>query len=288
MSTIAEIQPIASIQLNARRGGGNGDAVVRAAASFFGAVLLAGCGAPPRAPGPPGETPILLENAVDGPCQLTWADARIDNRPLDRVTITPPGAKPATLDRPILGPGEHTVSVSASAVCPDKAPNDQPAVLSLSQPVYMKDAGGQITISLANDSSSSSGLKVSISVEGGHVLAPRADGGEVDCRSRMPVDRAICRTETALARAQERRDVILMTCISEKLREMRHLAETATPPAASGAAPHDDVLRDAGLERAARVHALAKEADRCIGEETFAGDSMRTETSRSGGVSAFR
>lgn len=263
--------------------------MIRAAASFLGVVLLAGCGAPPRVPGPPGEVRILLENAVEGPCQLTWADARVDSRPVDRVTITPPGAKPATLDRPILSPGEHTISVSASALCPDKPPQDQPAVLQVTQPVYMKDAGGQITISVAEDSSSQSGLKVSLSVEGGHVLAPRADGGEVDCRSRMPVDRAICRTEAALARAQERRDVVLVTCLSEKLREMRLLAETATPPAMSGSTgAHDDILRDAGLERTARVLTLAKEADRCVGEETFAGDSMRTDKARSGAVPAFR
>jgi hypothetical protein len=232
----------------------------------------------------------VLENAVEGPCQLTWADARVDNRPVDRVIITPPGAKPATLDRPILRSGEHTVSVSASAVCPGKSADDQPAILKVTQPVYMGEAGGQITISLAKDGSSGSGLKVSFAVDGGHVLAPRADGGEVDCRGRVPVDRAICRTEAALSRAQERRDVVLVTCISEKLREMRLLAETASPPAASDGAPaaYDDVLRDAGLERARRVLALEKEASRCIGEETFAGDSMRTEKGGNRTLPAFR
>lgn len=264
--------------------------VIRSAAPLLALVLLAGCGAPPRAPGPPGETRILLENAVDGPCQLTWADARVDNRPVDRVTITPPGAKPATLDRPVLSPGEHTVSVSASAVCPDKPGDAQPAVLKVTQPVYMGEAGGQITISLVKDASSETGLRASFTIDGGHVLAPRADGEEVDCRGRIPVDRAICRTEAALDRAQQRRDVVLVTCISEKLREMRLLVDTASSALTGGPASpqEDEILRDASIVRAGRVLTLAKEAEFCLGEAAFAGDSMRTDEPRSPALPAFR
>lgn len=261
--------------------------MIRAAASLLAVLALTGCGAPPRTPGPPGETLILLENRVDGPCELTWADARVDSRPLDRVTITPVGAKPAPLDRPILSAGAHTISISASASCPGKPGDAQPAVLQVTQPVYMKEAGGQITISLTKDLSSDSGLQASFTIAGGHVLAPRADGGEVDCRGRVPVDHAICRTEGALARARKDRDVVLATCISEKLREMRLLAQTASPPL-TAATPQDAALADSGLESAHRVLTLAKEADRCIGETIFAGDSMTTEPPKARAVPAFR
>ena len=273
--------------LNVLRGPGNTAPVIRAAASLLAFLALTGCGAPPRTPGPPGETLILLENRVDGPCELTWADARVDSRPVDRVTITPAGAKPAPLDRPILSAGAHTVSISASASCPGKPGDAQPAVLQVTRPVYMKEAGGQITISLTKDPSSDSGLQASFTVAGGHVLAPRADGGEVDCRGRIPVDLAICRTEGALARARKQRDVVLVTCISEKLQEMRLVARTASPPVAAGA-PEDAALADSGLESARRVLALAREADHCIGEESFAGDSMSTERTGNRTVPAFR
>lgn len=266
-----------------------------AATALLAAAALLGCGAPPRAPGPPGSTLILLENAVEGPCELTWADARIDNRPVDRVTITPVGARPAALDRPVLTPGEHILAVSASASCPGKPGDPQPAVLKVTQPVYMRDAGGQITISLAKDSAAESGLEVRFHIEGGHVLAPRADGGEVDCRGRLPVDRAICRTETALARAQKRRDVVLSTCLSEKLREMRLLAETASPARFPSAkvqgqgVPSADpaALQDIDLATTQRVLVLASEADRCIGEETFADDGVSAER-RDGRAAAAR
>jgi hypothetical protein len=277
--------------LNSPVGAGNTASVIRAALSaaalLLAAAPLLGCGAPPRTPGPPGATLILLENAVEGPCELTWADARIDNRPLDRVTITPVGARPAALDRPVLAPGEHTVAISASAMCPGKAGDAQPAVLQVTQPVYMGDKGGQITVSVAKDSSSDSGLKVSFHIAGGHVLSPRADGGEVDCRGRLPVDRAICRTESALARAQKRRDVVLSTCISEKLREMRLLAETAGPRSLDPASD-DAALRDVAMETTRRVLSRASEADRCIGEESFAGDGVSAERGGERAVSAFR
>ncbi len=240
------------------------------------ALFLIGCGAPPRTPGPPGETLVLLENRVEGPCELTWADARIDNRPLDRVVITPAGAKAAPLDRPILKRGQHEVAISASAVCPGKKVNEQPAVLTVTQPVYMADRVGQITVTLENDSSAASGLKISFAIVGGHVLSPRADGGDVDCSNRAPVDRAICRTEAMLAQAKKEKDVVLAGCISEKLNEMKLLSETASP-APSRPDLLDPALRGANESSEKRVLALATQADRCVGNTGFAGDGMNIE-----------
>lgn len=237
----------------------------RLAAALPALALLAGCAGPARAPGRPGETLILLENRVAGSCQLTWANARVDERALGLITITPPGDKPATLDRPVLSPGEHTITIAASASCSTLG-GSPPPVLSVTQPVYMGKDGGKITVSLSI--SREAGLAASFTVAGGQVLAPRADGGEVDCRARQPMDWAICRTEAALARAHQRHDVVLMLCLSDKLREMRLLAGTSGPPA-KGAAPADSTFGDIESDAAKRVLSLASEAERCIGQESI-------------------
>lgn len=281
--------------------------VIRAShlAALFAPAILAGCGAPARAPGLPGSTAILLENRVDGDCDLTWANARLDERALDLVTIAPPGARPAPLARPILAPGPHTLSISASAACKTKSA-EQPAVLTVTQQIYMGKDGGQITVSLAPDKDSPTALKASFEVQGGHVLAPRADGQEVDCRSRMPMDWAICRTEGSLARARQKRDIVLTLCIADKLNEMR-LVKGTLEPGALGAPSKEDpretsALRapvaprdmqgmlptDVGEDATHRVLALAREADYCIGEETMSESGTFIERVQRSTVPAFR
>jgi len=249
---------------------------VRFAARFFVASLALalplagalGCGTPARAPGPPGATLILLENRVTGPCQLKWANARVDDRPLGLVTLAPPGAEPAPLDRIILTPGEHTIALAVATSCPAADGSEQAGVLQVTQPVYLREGGGKITVSLANKADSDAGIEASFAVAGGHVLAPRADGGEIDCRARLPMDWALCRTEAALARGQAQRDVILVVCVSDKLREMRLLADTLGPQSAAHAT--DDVaLRNVTAEAVERVLWLALEAEQCIGEEVM-------------------
>jgi hypothetical protein len=58
----------------------------------------------------------------------------VDDRVLERTTIAPPGAPPASLERPILKPGEHTVAIAASASCSGAEPA---AILQVTQPVYV-------------------------------------------------------------------------------------------------------------------------------------------------------
>jgi hypothetical protein len=254
-----------------------------ATAAILCALALAGCGSPARAPGPPGQTVVLLENRVDGPCQLVWANARVDDRALERTTIAPPGAPPASLDRPILRPGEHTVSIAASASCGGAEPA---TVLHVTQPVYMSKEGGTITITIARDAASPSGLSARFAVGGGEVLAPRADGGEVDCRARLPVDRAICRTEAALAHARRDRDVVRALCLGEKLREMRLLAET-TAQNASALAVTEANLANVDEDATRRVLVLASEAEKCIGAETMGQEGMFVIRSRHRALNAF-
>lgn len=269
--------------LNARARAGNKEAVVRAVpfAFAFSALAIVGCGGPARAPGAPGQTLVLLENQVAEPCQLVWATARIDDRALERTTIAPPGAPPASLDRPVLKPGEHTVSIAASASCGGAAPS---AVLQVTQPVYLGKDGGTITITVSRDPASSSGLSARFAVSGGEVLAPRADGGDVDCRGRLPVDRAICRTETALARARKDRDIVRVLCVGEKLREMRLLAETTGQ--GPGAA-EDPNLGDIDADATRRVLVLANEADQCVGEEVMGREGTQVERVPERALTAF-
>jgi len=272
-------------RLNARPERGNNEPVIRAAsfAVAASALAIAGCGAPARAPALPGQTLVLLENQVDSPCQLVWANAKVDDRALERTTISPPGAPAASLDRPVLKPGEHSISIAASASCGGAEPA---AILQVTQPVYMGKDGGTITITLARDAASPSGLAARIAVNGGEVLAPRADGGEVDCRGRLPVDRAICRTETALAHARKERDVIRVLCLGEKLREMRLLAETTGQGQIAASGP-GDALGDIDADATKRVLALANEAERCIGDEAIGREGTQVEPAAHRALPAF-
>jgi hypothetical protein len=275
--------------MNTRRRAGNTPRVIRnflRAAPVLALAFAAGCAGPARVPGPPGETRILLENRVAGACELTWVNARVDERPLSLSTIAPPGSKPATLDRPILAPGEHSVTISASASC-SAGSGEQPAVLQVTQPVYMGKEGGEITVSISGDPAQSGALKASFEVKGGHVLQPRADGGDVDCRARTPMDWAICRTEVALARAHEKRDVVAALCLGDKLREMR-LVRGTLEPGATGLPSENAELRDVGEGAIHRVLALATEADSCAGVEIAPGDGVKVERIPERGAPAFR
>lgn len=260
------------------------------ATALLGAALLLGCAGPARSPGPPGSTAILLSNRVDGDCELTWASTRVDDHPLDLMTIAPPGAPPASLARPILAPGPHTVSISASASCKtDKG--EKPAVLQVTQQVYMGKNGGEILVAIERDGASAAAIKAAFTVEGGHVEAPRADGDDVDCRSRLPMDRAICRTEAALARAHARKDVVLSLCISDKLKEMNLVKGTLTPVGATGAAAQDPAMAGLTEDAEARVVSLANEADSCLGDELMTdtpGTQVEVRKAPKTAVPAFR
>ncbi len=258
---------------------GNRMGVIRAALHATALLLLAplaGCAGPARSPGPPGSTLILLENRVEAPCDLTWANTRIDDHPLDLSTIAPPGARPAPLARPILAPGPHTISIAASASCTTNK-GEQPAVLQVTQQVYMGKSGGQILVAIARDSGAAAGIKATFDVQGGHVSEPRADGQDVDCRSRLPMDRAICRTEASLARAHAGRDVVLALCLSDKLKEMQLVKGTLEPAGVSTGAAQDPAVRDVAESAEQRVVALAIEADYCIGNETMTDSGMQVE-----------
>lgn len=260
--------------LNAPRASGNKGAVNREALLAAAlALAIVGCGAPPRAPAAPGETQILLENTVPAPCEVVWASARVDDHVLERATIAPPGSPPASLDRQVLKPGEHTIAIAATASCGGAEPT---AVLQLSTPVYIGKDGGSITITLARDAAAVSGLSARFAVSGGEVLAPRADGGEVDCRKRMPVDHAICRTEEALARARRDRDVVRVLCVGEKLREMRLLTDTVAQGAPLPGVP-GEALGDIEADTTLRVLTLAKEADLCVGQQMMGAEGTSTQ-----------
>lgn len=188
---------------------------------------------------------------------------RVDERPLDRITIAPSGEDPVPLEPRLRLSGQHSVSVGARAACPG---GDTRSILQVTESVYMGEAGGAITVRVATDSRATSGLAVSLVVEGGQSFAPRADGGEVDCRGRLPLEGALCRGELELARAEEERDPARVLCVGDKLREMRLLAGTSGPV---GGAP-DPAIH-------ARILALAEEAERCAAARAIGPDGTRIE-----------
>ena len=257
---------------------------------LIGVALLAGCAGPARSPGPPGSTAILMSNRLGGDCELTWMNTRVDGRALDLSTIAPPGAPPASLARPILAPGLHTVSVAASASCQTKM-GEKAANLQVTQEVYMGKDGGQILIAIEREPDSTAVITAKFDVQGGQISAPRSDGENVDCRSRLPMDRAICRTELALARAHANKDVVLTHCISDKLKEMNAVKSTLTPVGVSEGVAQDPAVRGIAEDAEARVVSLANEADLCIGEEMMTdtpGTQVEVPKARKTAVPAFR
>lgn len=225
--------------------------------SIFAVFALAalGCAGAAPPPGGPHQTPILLQNAVEEPCELAYANVLVDERPTARVVLAPPGEDAVVLDRLTMGPGNHVVGVAASAAC-QGGPEGR-AVLHLTQPIYLSKAATRIVVTIGQDKDASSGLVAKVVVEGGENFQPGADGGEVSCSGRVPSDDAICRTEAELRRALRERDAVRSACVNDKLRVMRWLAETSQTDAS------------------ARVLTLADEAGKCVGLDVFREDGMR-------------
>jgi hypothetical protein len=220
-----------------------------------------GCAATQAPPDGPGLTRILLENQVESPCELTWVSVRVDGRPMDRVTIAPSGEDPVPLDPRLALPGRHEVAVGARATCPGR---ETTSVLQVSQPIYMGEPGGAVSVRLTSDAAAPSGLAVSFALEGGRVFSPRADGAEPECAERLPLDAALCRGERELASAEAARDPSRVLCVTDKLREMRLLSATTGPV---GGAP------DPAIQ--ARILALAEAAERCAPNEAPGPDGTR-------------
>lgn len=224
-------------------------------------VLGVGCGGSQAPHAGPAETRILLENQVESPCELTWVSVRVDGRALERVTIAPSGEDPVALDPRLALAGRHEVAVGARATCPGR---ETTSVLQVSQPIYMGESGGAVTVRLATDGAAPSGLAASFELEGGRVFSPRADGALPDCAERLPLEQALCRGERELASAEAARDASRVLCVSDKLREMRLLSGTTGPV---GGAP------DPAIQ--ARILALAESAERCAPAELPVPDGTR-------------
>ncbi len=244
-------------EVNRRREVCNQRPVTRTLSWIFApfALVVVGCAGAAPAPGGVHETPILLQNAVEEPCALAFANVLIDEQPTARVTVAPPGEEAVVLDRLLLGPGNHVVGVAASAACPG-GPEGK-TVLHVTQPIYLSKGATRVVVTIARDKEASSGLTAKVVVEGGAAFQPGADGGEVSCAGRVPTDDAICRTEAELRRALNERDAVRSACVNDKLRVMRWLSETSQTDATP------------------RVLALADEAGRCVGLDVYRADGMR-------------
>lgn len=275
---------------------------------------ISGCGASPPAPPGPGETAFVLENRVEAPCTLSWANARIDEQPLGRVTLTPAGGVPATLARTNLTAGPHVLTISAASSCGNPEDPSDLNVLQVTETVYVGKEGTAVKITLSNaPDAPKERLVARVEVNGGKLYAPRADGAEADCHGLLPMSHDICVTQNLANRAIAESDVVRAVCIRDKLAAMRQIDETQSlhsrvPAVNDGAAgplrgplphsppppppPASSAMRvmtatapeappawdDAELTAISQVRALAREAERCAGRDTMTPDgTQRTQ-----------
>ncbi|HEY4120950.1 MAG TPA: hypothetical protein VGM56_23970 [Byssovorax sp.] len=216
------------------------------------ASLSLGCagGEPsPRAP-EPGTTTVRVVNDVGDGYELGRLTLTIDGVDLPLSAIPPAGRRPGAASSVHLAPGEHTLAARATAV----ASGGAHFVVGSNQTFHTTDAPQLVTVRVVGRAASADPLAEPIAVdvrvgEG----APLPDA----CAKKPPVDRDVCRARDSLARAIQRRDVVMASCVRDQLAEMQRLADLRDGTGASDTA---DLIET-------RVATLARKADGCSSTE---------------------
>jgi hypothetical protein len=257
---------------------------VRVAALCLLAGLAASCTSKPAEPPAveAGTTTVLLANRVDPPFRLERVVLDVDGQRMPLSTVPPAGAEPATLARLRLAPGEHTLQVLASAAGPGGGDGATIATLRTAQSFQIGEAPARVSVRLSMASASASAgasagagngaprdeagarqLDVAFQMHGGELATPVGQlgaAGDDRCKRLEPARRAVCRAETFVARARERRDLAVLGCSLDALATMRTLAAALEDARRAGdPAPDAEVIRSAED----RLVVLAHEIEKC-------------------------
>jgi len=213
----------------------------------------------------PGTTTVVLTNRVEPPYKLERVVVDVDGQRMPLSTVPPAGTSETLLARLHLPPGEHTLQVLASAAGPggDKA---TVATLRTAQGFQVGDAPAKMKMQLTTKQDGESRqLDVAFGMQGGQLAAPigqlaLAVPDDDRCKRLAAPRRAVCRAETLVGRARERKDLAVLGCALEPLASMRSLSAALEEARARGAAAGDaEVIRD-GEDR---LVALGLEVERC-------------------------
>ena len=212
-------------------------------------LACAGVEPPPRAP-EPGTTTVRVINDVGEGFELGRLTLSIDGVDLPLSAIPPAGRRPGVASSVHLAAGEHTLAARATA----SATGGNHVVVGSNQMFRTTDAPQLVTVRVYGLAASADPLAEPIAVdvsfgEG----APLPDA----CAKKPPVDRDVCRARDALARAIQRRDVVMASCVRDQLAEMQRLADLRDGTGASDTA---ELIES-------RVATLAQKADGCSSTE---------------------
>jgi hypothetical protein len=269
--------------------------------AFAVALVAAGCSgaSEPELPRP-GATALYLESRVTGACEVTRVALGVDGQFLYKMVppdIPPAGAHRRLVAKIPLAPGSHALSIQATAQC--KGVDSEPEIVTIrdARSFFVTEAPAAVVIEINSSrlaNAKTSQLDAKLYVRGAE-LAPAIgpegtiyEGGEVDaagvddrlCTGLPPARRAICRAEAVLTRARDRKDVVSVGCIQDKIHHMRQYNVTinratermrgarAPSPAGAGEAvqAHDSAVIALAEQR---IQALAAEIEYCIGHEAM-------------------
>lgn len=235
--------------------------------------LAAGCasaGEQPAAPVEPGTTTVMLANRVEPPFRLERVVLDVDGQRMPLSAVPPAGAGEATLARVRLPPGQHTLQVLASAAGPGGGDGATVATLRTAQAFHVGDAPARVSVHLSTrDEGGSRQLDAAFRMLGGELaaplgqLAPSAPGDD-RCKTLPPPRRAVCRAETLVGRARERKDLAVIGCALEPLADMRSLNAALDDARRTGHTGEDAEVIRTGEER---LVALGREVERCDVEQ---------------------
>jgi hypothetical protein len=268
-------------------------------------ACAAGCASSPEPKLPePGTTAIYVTSHIDSPCELARIALAVDGQ-IQYKAIPPDtpalGGAPKLVAKLRLSPGSHVLTMHATARCKDvnSGGAQEPGVATLrdARSFVVGAPAAAVIIDLnASELDAKEGegprLDASFRINGGE-LAPAIGptgtiyaGGGVDaagiddrmCTGLTAPRRAICRAEAALTRARERKDIVSVNCIHDKIAQMRSYAtiidrarERLAGPKAEAAAPQPDAVQahDEQIIGIAeeRIKVLSGEVDYCSGHE---------------------
>jgi hypothetical protein len=279
---------------------------LRPCASVLALALVAlacaiGCS---RAPEPklpePGTTAIYVTSHIDSPCELARIALAVDGQ-LQYKAIPPDtpaaGGAPKLVAKLRLSPGSHVLTMHATARCKGADSGEEPGVAALrdARSFLVGAPAAAVIIDLNTSEPDAKGgprLDAGFRINGGE-LAPAIGpagtiyaGGSVDaagvddrmCTGLTAPHRAICRAEAVLTRARERKDIVSVNCIHDKITQMRSYATIidrarerlggqkieAAAPQPDAVQAHDEQIIVIAEER---IKVLAGEVDYCSGHE---------------------
>jgi len=233
-----------------------------------------------QGPAQSGNVQILAVNHTTAPFSLRSLTVSVDAEQEETTqgkALRHSDADAVPIGSMRLTPGQHTLSVRTSA---EDGSSDHVISLAASQTFRIDSLPAAITVHVFTPRSGIGNdrrVELSFDIRGGQMRAPlgalaSAPAGNARCAELSQVRAAICRTELMVEKATAARDLLLVMCTRDKLQEMRTIAITAEPDAATNpSTPATRYDSDVTRMAAGRVLKLEEELSRCATTEMRSG-----------------